>query len=85
MESVLVDMANTQGIWAALFIFLFMYQLRENKASRDESKLREDKLITFINEISKNFERLAAQYGRLTEDVDYIKVAVAKKTREDKE
>lgn len=83
MESTLVEMANTQGIWAALFIFLFMYQLRENKTSRDESKLREDKLITFINDISKNFEKLAAQYGRLTEDVDYIKVAVAKKAKDE--
>ena len=78
MEASLFEIATSQGLWAALFIFMLVYQLRENKVGREESRGREDKLINFINEISKNFEKLAEDYSRLAVDVDYIKVEVIK-------
>ena len=78
MEDTLFQIATSQGVWAALFIFLFIYQLRDSKISREESRQREDKLVTFINEMSKNFENLAAEYCRLATDVDYIKVEIVK-------
>lgn len=81
METSLFELAGSQGVWAAMFIFLFLYQLKENKSAREEARGREDKLVNFINEMSKNFERLAAQYARLAEDVDFIKVEVIKKDK----
>lgn len=78
METSLFELASSQGLWAALFIFLFVYQLREGKTTREEARGREDKLVNFISDMSKNFEKLAEEYSRLAEDVDYIKVEVIK-------
>lgn len=77
MEEVVVNLLQSQGVWASLFIFLFLHQLKENKQTRTDAVQREDKLIRFISDMSVNFERLAAQYSTLAEDVDYIKVKIA--------
>ncbi|SCY88680.1 BhlA/UviB family holin-like peptide [Alkaliphilus peptidifermentans] len=77
MENFLVTLAQSQGLWAALFIFLFLHQIKENKQARVEAAEREDKLINFITNMSANFESLAAQYKNLAKDVDYIKTKVA--------
>lgn len=45
----------------------------ENIQIRNESRERENKLTTFITEITKQFERLATGVERLTMDVDEIK------------
>ncbi len=78
MEGSLFEIAAKEGIWAALFIFLLLYQLNQNKQTRAESRERESILTDFIREMSKNFESLTSQYERLSNDVDYIKVEVAK-------
>ena len=78
MEDTLFQIATSQGVWAAMFIFLFVYQLRESKLIREDARGREDKLVTFITDMSKNFENLAAEYCRLATDVDYIKVEIIK-------
>lgn len=83
MEDTLFQIATSQGVWAAMFIFLFIYQLRESKTTRDEARVREDKLVTFITDMSKNFENLAAEYCRLATDVDYIKVEVIKASKKE--
>lgn len=78
METSLFEIAASQGLWAALFIFLFVCQLREGKQAREESRVREDKLNDFISNMSKNFEKLATGYSQLAKDVDYIKVEIIK-------
>lgn len=85
MEQLLTEMAGNNGIWATLFITLFLYQLKENKTARVESQNlleqaheRENKLVSFLNEMSRNFEKLTSQYERLADDVDFIKVEIAK-------
>lgn len=84
MEAILAEMAGSNGIWATLFITLFLYQIKENKTARvrhetllDESHKREHKLIDFLHDMSSNFEKLTSQYERLADDVDYIKVEIA--------
>lgn len=80
-----------QGIWAVLYVTLFVYTLRESKRQQEVAKEREDamkkeyqelrheshdresKLMNFLNETTKQFERLATGVERLTLDVDEIK------------
>lgn len=45
----------------------------ENLQIRNESRERENKLTSFITDITKQFERLATGVERLTMDVDEIK------------
>ncbi|MFS0841180.1 BhlA/UviB family holin-like peptide [Paenibacillus sp. 1P03SA] len=66
MDQTIIDAALKDGLWAVLFVSLFLYNLKE-------SKTRENKLMNFIDEISKQFEALAKQYERLSEDVRTIK------------
>lgn len=81
---VLLAEAAKQGLWAILYVTLFVYTLmesrrRENRLRSDyeslrgESRDRENKLTSFITDITKQFERLATGVERLTLDVDEIK------------
>lgn len=76
--------AAKQGLWAILYVTLFIYVLTEGKRRenrlrddynelRQESREREHKLTDFIHDISKQFERLARGVERITIDVDEIK------------
>ena len=82
-EVIFAEVAK-QGLWAVLYVTLFLYTLRESK--RREERLRDDyvqlqndnrdrenKLTSFLTDITKEFERLATGFERLTVDVDEIK------------
>jgi hypothetical protein len=92
----LVAEAAKQGLWAILYVTLFIYVLTESKRRenrlrddynelRNESRERENKLTDFIHDISKQFERLARGVERLTLDVDEIKdeLRLRKETKEE--
>lgn len=66
MDPMVYEAALKEGLWAVLFVSLYLYQLRD-------SKTRENKLMKFIDEISVQFEKLAKQYDRLSDDVKAIK------------
>jgi hypothetical protein len=66
MDQHLIDAALKDGLWALLFVSLYLYQLKD-------AKTRENKLMKFIDEISAQFEKLARQYERLSSDVKTIK------------
>lgn len=81
---VLLAEAAKQGLWAILYVSLFVYTLYESKrrekrlrddyeSLREESRDRENKLTTFITDITKQYERLATGVERLSLDVDEIK------------
>ena len=88
---VLFAEAAKQGLWAVLYISLFVYTLKESRRQeeiarqredklreeyqelRKESRERENMLTNFINDISRQYERLATGVERLTVDVDEIK------------
>ncbi|MDC3413951.1 BhlA/UviB family holin-like peptide [Terrihalobacillus insolitus] len=88
-DAILAEAAK-QGLWAVLYVTLFVYVLRESKQReermrqeyhelRQESREREQKLTDFINKISRQFERLATQYEKIAEDVQEIRVELANK------
>jgi hypothetical protein len=66
MEQILTDLLSKEGIFAVLFVVLFVWVMRD-------SKQREERLMTFIEDISKQYEKLADAHERLTEDVKEIK------------
>ncbi|MBC9786451.1 hypothetical protein GJ688_13630 [Heliobacillus mobilis] len=72
MDGLLAE-ALSQGLWATLFVSLYLYQLQESRRLQTEARGREDKLTDFLRDISKQFEILAKQYERLSDDVQIIK------------
>lgn len=81
---VLLAEAARQGLWAILYVSLFVYTLKESKRReerlrndymelKEESRDRENKLTTFIVDITKQYERLATGVEKLSVDVDDIK------------
>lgn len=73
MEESLVKEAVGQGLWAVLFVSLYIYQLKESRRQMDEAKIREDKLMGFINDMGTQFETLARQYDSMSDDIREIK------------
>jgi outer membrane murein-binding lipoprotein Lpp len=66
MENFLLDMASKESLFAVMFVALFLYQIVD-------SRKREERLMSFIDDITKQFEKLANQYERLAEDVDELR------------
>lgn len=67
MEELLMSLASKEGLFAVMFITLFLFQIVE-------SRKREDRLMRFVDSISEQFEKLANQYEKLADDVDEIRV-----------
>lgn len=75
----LVRFAAEQGFWTLLFVSLFIYVLRESKS-------REERLMSFLdgitqqfNDIAEQFKRLSWQYDRIAKDVEEIKSDLRKR------
>lgn len=66
MEQILLNLASKEGLFATLFVALFIYQIVD-------SRKREARLMDFMDDITKQFESLARQYEKLSGDVDDIK------------
>lgn len=60
------NVLSKEGIFAIMFVFLLIYVLRD-------SKQREERLMKFIDDISKQYEKLADSHERLSQDVHFIK------------
>lgn len=69
IDQILTQLASKEGLFAVMFVTLFVYQIVD-------SRKREERLMSFIEDISKQFESLAKQYEKLAEDVDDIKIEV---------
>ena len=66
MDDAIIKAALEQGIWAALFVSLFYYQLKE-------SKHREERLMAFIDDIAQQFKILDSRTSKISCDIDDIK------------
>lgn len=66
MESALIELASKESLFAVMFVALFLYQVFD-------SRKREERLMKFISEITKQFETLAKQYEKLSDDVEEIR------------
>jgi len=69
MEQTLMDLAAANGLWATLFVFLFIYVLYD-------SRRREQKYQDTIKENQSIINKLTEKFGILEDvqkDVSYIK------------
>ena len=66
MDAIITKAAIEQGIWAILFVTLFLYQLKE-------SKHREERLMAFIDDIAQQFKLLDSRTSKISCDLDDIK------------
>lgn len=65
LESIL-QFAQQYGIWAAMYIILFVWTMRE-------SKHREEKLMTTLDKYADSFGRLSQDVSEIKQDVDELK------------
>lgn len=76
MEQQLFELATSNGIWAALYVFLFIYVLYDSKNREKKYIEREEKYQETIYENQIIIEELSKKFGLLEtiqKDVSYIK------------
>ncbi|QGG47660.1 BhlA/UviB family holin-like peptide [Heliorestis convoluta] len=81
MEQSLLKAALEQGLWALLFVSLYLYQLNESRRLQADAKEREVKLTNFLQDMTRQFELLAMQYERLSDNVQEIKSEIRERGR----
>lgn len=75
MEKTLFDLAAANGIWAALFVFLFIYVLYDSK--KREQKLQET--IKENQDIIKNLSERLGIVDNIQRDVSEIKAELKRR------
>lgn len=66
METILLEFGLKDGIFVGLFIWLLIYVL-------NTSKDRENRLLTFLDDMKGEFAKLVASYEKLSNDVAEIR------------
>lgn len=56
MENELFKLATGNGVWAALYVFLFLFTIYDSKHREKKSEEREEKYQDIIKELSRKFE-----------------------------
>jgi hypothetical protein len=64
--NMMLELLNSNTVFGALFIYLFYNVLTT-------SKEREEKLMTFLDEMKDQFAKLSENFGKMEKDVDEIK------------
>ena len=72
MEQLFLEFGIKEGLFAGMFIWLFLHQLRTSQA-------REDKLFNFLDEMKIEFGKLVGSYESLSKDVSDIKTELHNK------
>jgi len=93
MESKILELAISQGIWCALFVVLFYYTIRENKRREErmttESRLREERSSQVLEKFSDiikldlvELRRLMeAQTNRLIEEINAVDESLSQRKK----
>lgn len=76
MEQQLFRLAAGNGIWAALYVFLFIYVLYDSRNREKKYIEREEKYQVTIHENQSIIKELSKKFGvveNIQQDVSYIK------------
>ena len=76
MEKTLMDLAAANGLWAALYVFLFIYVLYDSKNREKKYIEREEKYQVTIYENQAIIKELSKKFGiveDIQKDVSFIK------------
>jgi len=71
METEIIKLAASQGIFAVLFVALLFYVLRYNEK-------REERLLSCLEKLTSQYEGLAHDVGEIKGDVEVLKEKVLK-------
>lgn len=66
MEQLLLEFGLKDSIFVGLFIWMLIYVLRT-------TKVREDKLYSFLDDMKVQFAKLVGNYESLSRDVSHIR------------
>lgn len=69
METALLEVATSQGIWVLLFVSLFLYTIKRYEKMEEKQDTREKEYQNLINVLSQNFSILSD----VKEDIKEIK------------
>ena len=73
METSLFELATSQGIWVALFVFLFLYTIKSNEKNADKQMSREKDYQKTIESLTELLDNLTKKYTL----IDDIKVELS--------
>lgn len=65
MEDILVQLIQSQGIWAALFVFLLLYTIKKNDKLDEMQDAREKKYQELISELTDKLTIVNTINGKL--------------------
>ncbi len=74
MESVVLETAVSQGIWAALAVFLLIYIVKSNEKRDEKQEEREAKYQQLLSDLTEKFSIL----NHIQTDIDDIKDYIQK-------
>ena len=74
MESTLLEFSLTQGIWAAVAVFLFIYIFKSNEKRDQRQEEREEKYQSLLSEMTQKYDILI----HLQSDITQIKQHILK-------
>lgn len=69
---VLVQLIMSLGVLPALFIFLLVYTLKQHEKDKEESKEREDKLMTHLEKTNVAHEKISVTLEKLEMRMEQI-------------
>lgn len=73
MDATILETALSQGIWAALAVFLLISMMKENEKNDKRQSEREERYQNLLTELTERFEIL----DDVKEDVLYIRSLLA--------
>lgn len=77
MEQLFLEFGLKEGLFAGMFIWLFLHHMKTSSAREDKqaktSEAREDKLFAFLDEMKVEFAKLVGSYEAISKDVSEIK------------
>lgn len=72
MEAAFFEKALSQGLWAAVAIFLFLYQMKSTEKRDLRQEEREAEYCKVINELSQNFNAILTIQRDMADIKEYI-------------
>ena len=73
MEATILETALSQGIWAALAVFLLISMMKENEKADQRQSEREARYQTLLTELTAKFEIL----DEMKKDIRYIRSRIS--------
>lgn len=67
METSLFELATSQGIWVALFVFLFLYTIKSNEKNAEKQMARETDYQKTIESLTELLDNLTNKYTLIDE------------------